>query len=87
MQLLINHTTSDPEAWKAYIADDREDQGKAGLTMLQMWNETGNPNAMWALFEVADRDEAQPWVDALTAGMGKTRAAITDLDYRFLDTA
>ena len=87
MQLLIRHTTSDPAAWKSYFADDRENQGKAGLTLLQIWNETGDPNRIWALFEVSDRDEAQPWVDHLSAGLGQERAGITDMEYHFLDTA
>ncbi|WP_099826476.1 DUF3303 family protein [Oceaniglobus indicus] len=87
MQLLISHTTSDPAAWRRWFSEDRENQGKAGLTMLQLWVETGNPNTMWALFEVSDRDDAQPWVDNLTAGMATKRAQVTDMAYHFLETA
>ncbi len=86
MQLLLNHTTSDPAAWKAWLSDDRENQGIAGMSLLQLWIETGKPNTMWALFEVSDRTEAQPWVDQLTAGMGGS-AKITDMAHHFLDTA
>ncbi len=87
MQLLIRHETNDPAGWKAFLDDDRENQGKAGLTMLQLWTDAGDPNQFWALFEVTDRAEAQPWVDALQGGLYNTRASITDADYHFLNTA
>ncbi|WP_102107708.1 DUF3303 family protein [Oceaniglobus roseus] len=87
MQLLIRHKTTDPAAWRRFLDDDRENQGKAGLSMLQLWTDAGDPNTFWALFEVSDRDEAQPWVDAMQGGLYDDRAGITGADYHFLNTA
>ena len=87
MQLLLRQTTNDPAAWRAAMDADRESQGNAGLTLLQLWVDAGDPHTHWALFEVSDRTQAQGWVDGIQAGLRDDRAALTSSDVHFLKTA
>lgn len=87
MQLLLRHHSTTPDAWRKTLTADRESQGAAGLALLQLWTDAGDPHTHWALFEVSDRDAAQPWVDAMEGGLYAERAGITDAEYHFLDTA
>ncbi|KAF0677357.1 DUF3303 family protein [Profundibacterium mesophilum] len=87
MQLLIQNTTNDPEAWKNVFETDREAQAAAGLSLLQMWHAEGDPNAIWLLFEVSDRDRAQAWVDSPQSALHATRAGIIDSAVHFLQIA
>jgi hypothetical protein len=80
MQLLIDYTTASFPAWKAEFDADAENRMQAGLTLLQMWREADNPNAVACLFEVNDRARAQAWLDK-EAGFGAAFPA------RFLKTA
>ncbi|KKL73584.1 hypothetical protein LCGC14_2073450 [marine sediment metagenome] len=87
MQLLTRNTTTDPEGWAEIFEADREAQGAAGLTLLQLWQAEGDPNTRWMLFEVSDRDRAQAWLDAPQAAMHATRASVIDSEFHFLDIA
>lgn len=80
MQLLIDFTTPSFPDWKAEFDTEAENIRNAGMTLLQMWREADNPNAVTCLFEVNDRTRAQAWLDK-EAGFG---AAFTA---RFLKTA
>jgi len=80
MQLLIDYATTGYDAWKASFDDEAENRMQAGLTLMQIWREAGNANAVVCLFEVSDRTRAQAWLDK-EAGLGATFTA------RFLNTA
>ena len=86
MQLLIRQKTNDPVAYKSFLSDDRENQGKAGLTMPQLWTLSDDPNEFWALFEVSDTDAAHVWVEGMQNGLHDDRAGIANADYHFLAT-
>lgn len=80
MQLLIDYTTTEFTAWKSAFDGDAENRANAGLTLLQMWRGADDAGAVTCLFEVADRDRAQDWLDKTAALGGGGRA-------RFLKTA
>ncbi len=87
MQLLMRNTTTDPDAWRATFDADREAQGQAGLSILQIWRAAGDPNTVWILFSVNDRRLAQAYLDAPQAAMHATRAAVVDAEHHFVETA
>jgi hypothetical protein len=87
MQLLCRNDIDDFAQWKATFDADREAQGAAGLSLLQLWREDDNANRVWLLFEVNDRKAAQAFLDAPTAALHAKRARVRDAEYHFLQTA
>ena len=65
MQLLIQTTAPDYAAWKTTFDAEAENIADAGLNTLQIWK--GDGGAVLVLFEVADRKNAQAWLDKHTA--------------------
>ncbi len=83
MQLLIRFETHDRSAFRDAYDAAREERDQAGLTQLQLWEEADEPNRLWALYGVADRDKAEAW-------LAKTSALASRLeghDAHFLATA
>jgi hypothetical protein len=60
-QLLIQTSAPDYAAWKSAFDAEAENIAAASLNTLQIWK--GNQNAVLALFEVANRKNAQAWLD------------------------
>ncbi len=87
MQLLCRNDIDDFAQWKAAFDADREAQGAAGLSLLQLWREEGNANRVWFLFQVSARKTAQAFMDAPTADLHAKRARVRDAEYHFLQTA
>ncbi|SPH24842.1 hypothetical protein DEA8626_03875 [Defluviimonas aquaemixtae] len=87
MQLLCRNDIDDYETWKDVFDADREAHGQAGLSLLQLWREDGEPNRVWFLFEVNDHAKAQAFLDAPQSEMHAKRAGVRDGDYHFLRTA
>ncbi|MBL9063700.1 hypothetical protein [Tabrizicola sp.] len=64
-QLLIQTSAPDYTAWKAAFDAEAENIAAASLNTLQIWK--GDGNAVLVLFEVADRKNAQAWLDKQAA--------------------
>ena len=77
-QPLIQTSAPDYAAWKAAFDAEAENIAAASLNTLQIWK--GDTNAVLVLFEVANRKNAQAWLDKQAAfGRGLTA--------QFLETA
>ncbi len=87
LQLLCRFDTEDRDAWRTAFDDDTEDQGNAGLTVLQIWHDAESPARAWVLFEAHDRNRAEGWLTRAKADAGGRRAGVTDMDFHFLRTA
>ncbi|MBN8632518.1 MAG: hypothetical protein J0L76_16895 [Rhodobacterales bacterium] len=77
-QLLIQTSAPDYTAWKAAFDAEGENIAAASLNTLQIWK--GDAGAVLVLFEVADRKNAQAWLDKQSAFGRGYRA-------QFLETA
>lgn len=77
-QLLIQTTAPDYATWKAAFDAEAENIAAASLTTLQIWK--GEQNSILVLFEVANRKNAQAWLD-------KQQALGHSLTAQFLQTA
>jgi len=64
-QLLIQTSAPDYAAWKSAFDAEAENIAAASLTPLQIWK--GDANAILVLFEVANRKNAQAWLDKQSA--------------------
>ena len=73
MQLLCHIETGGYDAWRREFDADAEGRGRAGLSLLQIWREADAPDTTLLLFEVSDRDRAEPYLrerDQLGHGLG-----------------
>ena len=64
MQLLTQSATNDFDAFKSAFDQEAEKRMDAGLSLLQMWRDPDDANAVLCLFDVNDRARAQNWLDA-----------------------
>ncbi|TDL81896.1 hypothetical protein E2L08_04385 [Palleronia sediminis] len=83
MQLLLRFDTDDRAAFRTAYDASREDRDQAGLTQLQLWEETDAPDRVWALFAVTDRDRAAAWL----AREGALDRHVAAMQAHFLATA
>ena len=61
MQLIAYQTVADYDAWRRVFDDDAEQRGNAGLTLLQIWREDGDPRGPWSTVSlVAQGGHATP---------------------------
>lgn len=86
LQLLCRLDTTDPDALRAALSDDTEDQHNAGLSLLQLWTEEGK-GTLWCLFEANDRARAEGWLTRAAADTHGRRAGVTSSEAHFLRTA
>ncbi|MDN5786966.1 hypothetical protein [Pseudorhodobacter sp.] len=86
MQLLCRNDVQDFATWKQVFDADLEAQRDAGLSLMQIWREDGQPNRVWFLFEVHNRAKAQAFMEAPKADMHANRAGVTSGEYHFLET-
>lgn len=87
MQLLVRNDISDYATWKSAFDDAAEARGEAGLSVLQIWREAGQPGRVWYLCEVSDAARARAWLDTGRAGLQEDRAGVTGSEAHFLETA
>lgn len=77
MQLLVQTSARDLDAWKSAFDARAESIADAGLTTLQIWR--GEDAAILVLFEVHNRGRAADW-------LGRQVALGTPLTAQFLET-
>ena len=60
--LLVRHGVRDHARWRAMFDADAPDQRAAGMHVLHVFRETGDPNVAVFLFEVEDRARAEAFM-------------------------
>ncbi|MEQ3625855.1 MAG: hypothetical protein ABNH26_08110 [Celeribacter sp.] len=86
LQLLCRYQPTDRDTWRQVFDGDAETRDRAGLSLLQLWNETEG-SGVWCLFEVADRDRAQNWLDGPQYRQALAQAGVSADSARFVRTA
>ncbi|WP_425052992.1 hypothetical protein [Psychromarinibacter sp. S121] len=86
MQMLCRIAFEDFDRWKSAFDDDAERRGQAGLTVLQIWRETGTTDTAWVLFGVNDPKKARAYADGLRTDLMEGRAGVTTSETHMLDT-
>jgi hypothetical protein len=84
MQMIAHYTVSDYAAFKLAFEGDAEDRGNNGLSLLQLWRESGT--SAWALFSVSDAKAARNYLGG-AAGVFNSQAGVTATDFHFVETA
>ncbi|MBK4214850.1 hypothetical protein JJJ17_02810 [Paracoccus caeni] len=84
MQLIAHYTVSDYAAFKTAFDADAEDRANNGLSLLQLWRESGT--SAWALFTIADQPKAKAYLDG-AAGVFNSQGGVTGTNFHFVETA
>lgn len=84
MQMIVHYTVTDYPSFKTAFDADSEDRGQNGLSLLQLWRESGT--SAWALFSVGDAKAARAWLDG-AAGVFNSQAGVTAASSHLVETA
>ena len=83
-QMLVNYVTADYHKFKTAYDADGEDRSNAGLSLLQLWRESGK--GAWALYQVSDAKAAQEYLSG-AAGVFNSQAGVSSTQIHVLETA
>lgn len=86
MQLLCRYDVDDFAGWKTQFDADTEAQRDAGLSLLQLWQEHGNPTRVFCLFEANDLDKARDFIDGPRARARADKAGVREAACHILET-
>lgn len=84
MQLIAHYTISDYAAFKTAFDADAEDRGHNGLSLLQLWRESGT--SAWALYSVGNAQAARDYLNGAAATFN-SQAGVTATAFHFVETA
>ncbi|WCR12129.1 hypothetical protein JHW45_07305 [Paracoccus stylophorae] len=84
MQMIAHYTVKDYATFKTAFDEDAEDRGHNGLSLLQLWRESGT--SAWALFNIGNPAAARDYLNG-AAGVFNSQAGVTDTSFHFVETA
>ena len=58
MQLLVRNKVKDFSVWREYLNADKNPAAEYGLKLINLWQSVDDPNEVFFLLDVADRDRA-----------------------------
>ncbi|HWL55905.1 MAG TPA: hypothetical protein VNQ78_04425 [Paracoccus sp. (in: a-proteobacteria)] len=83
-QMIARYHVADYDRFRTQFDNDAEDRGQNGLSLLQLWRESGSQ--AWALYQIADAAKAKAYLDG-AAGVFNSQAGVLSTEYHFLETA
>ena len=84
MQALVRYTIADFATFRTAFDADAEDRGLHGLSLLQLWRESGQ--SVWALYQVSDAQAARSYLTVGGAAFAG-QAGVSACDVHFVETA
>lgn len=86
LHMITTFDTADYAAWREVFDIECKQLGHTGLHPVKVLHELENPNRVWILFEVEDRQRAETWIEG-DAIAGDERAGVINQSHTFLETA
>lgn len=72
------------EVWKKVFDDHAPAHREAGLRLVHLWRDLGDPDTVLFLFEVSDLERARAFVATPEAAEAGIKAGVLEGEYRFL---
>lgn len=85
--MLCHNRVADYERWKTIFETHLESQETAGLQLLHLWRSIDEPNNVFFLFEVLDRETAQAYISTPEAAKVGEESGVLDGECHFLEDA
>ncbi|MDO5530083.1 MAG: hypothetical protein Q4F71_11830 [Paracoccus sp. (in: a-proteobacteria)] len=83
-QLIAHYKVTDYASFKTAFDAAAENRAQAGLSLLQLWRESGS--SAWALYNVSDGARARDYLDG-AAGVFNSQAGVSATSFHFVETA
>ncbi len=84
-QMLVRNRVADFNAWKA-VFDAQSDAGcAAGLTLVNMWRATDDPNNVFFLLDVEDVDRANAYINSPEAEKTGETSGVIDGEFHYVE--
>jgi hypothetical protein len=83
MLLVCRNRVADYQRWRAVFESHAEAYGAAGLLLKDHWVNANDPNEVFFLFEVDDREKAEAFMATPQAAEGAEEAGVLAGDYWF----
>ena len=85
MQLLVRNRVRDAGVWLRFFEEDLERGAASGLSVAAVWQDESDPNNIFFLLDVADRQRAEAFMaEPASAAMGE-HAGVIDGEFYFLE--
>ena len=84
MQLLVRNEVKDFDHWKSVFDANLEPPRLAGLTLSHMWRAVDNPNEVFFVFEVEDREKAEAFMRAPESAATGVEAGVIEGEAHFV---
>ncbi len=85
--MLCRTRVSDFVVWKTVFDSHAEDHRAAGLTLINLWRSTEEPNNVFFLFEVSDIDSADRFIHSAASAKAGEMSGVIDGEYHFVESA
>lgn len=87
MYLLCRNRVRDFDAWKVVFDGNLEAARDAGLTLVHLWREVGDPDNVFFLFEVESIERAEAFMAAPEAAESGRVSGVIDGEVHFVESA
>jgi hypothetical protein len=83
--MLCRNLVSDFAKWKKVFDSHAQAHREAGLKLKQVWRSIENPDNVFFLFEVTDRNKAATFIQAPEAEEAGRASGVMDGEYHFIE--
>jgi hypothetical protein len=85
MYLLCRNRVQDFDAWRVVFDANWEAAHAAGLKLVHLWREVGDPNNVFFLFEIESIDRATAFMATPEAAEAGRVSGVVDGEYHFVE--
>ena len=84
--MLCRTRISDFSVWKAVFDAGAEDHRDAGLNLINLWRCVEEPNNVFFMFEVADINSAEEFINNPASARAGEVAGVIDGEYHYVES-
>ena len=84
LYMLVRNRVRDYATWRAVFDSNLPDAEAAGLQLERLWQAVDDPNNVFFLLRVADRERAQALLEAPESAESGERSGVLDGEYHYL---
>jgi hypothetical protein len=84
LYMLVRNRVRDYATWRVVFDANLADAAAAGLELEGLWQAADDPNDVFFLLRVADRQRAQAFLEAPESAESGNRSGVLDGEYHYL---
>lgn len=84
--MMCRTRASDFSVWKGVFDSHADAHRNAGLKLVNMWRSVEEPNNVFFLFEVADMDRANRFINSPDSAQAGEVSGVIDGEYHFVES-